>query len=185
MPNWQDALKIVLYDHLQTALVLEAYTIPMYLTAAYSIQDTNSEARKRIISQPGRSLCPLLSSNFISNVEIAKDEMFHLGLAGNMLCGIGGKPNLYNLTPEFPSTLFSTSLTLTLAPATKQTIQLFVDVSGSLPYISISRLRLLPQIEAPMTDEQNFGIEVLPTYKSIGEFYEGLQIRTFPTALSP
>ncbi|KAF8343249.1 ferritin-like-domain-containing protein [Amanita rubescens] len=122
MPNWQDALKIVLYDHLQTALVLEAYTIPII-------------------------------------IKIAKDEMFHLGLAGNMLCAIGGKPALYNSTPEFPSTLFSNNLTLTLAPATKETIKLFVDV------------------EAPMPDgKEDLSVEVLPTYKSIGEFYEGLEI---------
>ncbi len=121
----------------------------------------------------------------LSNVEIARDEMRHLGLAGNMLCAIGGKPTLYDLTPEFPSTLFSTSLNLTLAPATRETIKLFVDVSHSLPCVSISRLRLLLQVEAPASDWQEMKNQVLPTYQSIGEFYDGLEIRTFPTALSP
>jgi len=86
--------------------------------------------------------------------------MLHLGLAGNTLCAIGGTPRLYRNIPEFPADLFQTALKLTLNPAKKETIGLFMEV------------------EAPEPQHELFDLptEVLPTYKSIGEFYVGLEI---------
>jgi len=86
--------------------------------------------------------------------------MLHLGLAGNILCAIGGTPRLSSTIPEFPAVLFDTKLNLTMKPATKETIGLFVA------------------IEAPIVKHEPYsGIpEVLSTYKSIGDFYDGLQI---------
>jgi len=130
----------ILEQHLQTAITLELYTIPMYLFAAYSIKDENSEARDKII-------------------DVSREEMLHLGLAGNILNAIGGYPRLYGneYTPEFPRTLFYTNLRLNLKPAVQDTINLFMKV------------------EAPQEhwDYQRIG-GLLPGYESIGEFYKGL-----------
>ena len=55
--NMQDSFKTVLFDHLQTAMLIEMYTIPMYLFAGYSIKvlntdpnDPNNKARSTILS---------------------------------------------------------------------------------------------------------------------------------------
>ena len=76
--------------------------------------------------------CFLLNSDPITG--IAKDEMVHLGLAGNILCSIGGTPRLYGNTPEFPAELFYAKLKLNLKPASKETIGLFRDVRSLLLY---------------------------------------------------
>ncbi|KAG8908752.1 hypothetical protein FRB99_002990 [Tulasnella sp. 403] len=87
-PEWDklpidDALK-ELKQHLQTAVLIELYTIPLYLYAAYSIRD-NLPATRKII-------------------KITKQEMLHLGLSGNILCATGGTPRLFGdmYTPIYP-----------------------------------------------------------------------------------
>lgn len=59
--------------------------------------------------------------------------MLHLGLAGNVLCSIGGIPRLVgaDYTPTYPRLLFEVDLesTLTLRPASKSAIELFKRVT--------------------------------------------------------
>jgi rubrerythrin len=63
-----------LYEHLQAAIELEHATIPLYLTAAYSIKpEANDEARRIIMS-------------------VALQEMLHMTIACNVLNAIGGDP---------------------------------------------------------------------------------------------
>ncbi|TFK64360.1 hypothetical protein BDN72DRAFT_881553 [Pluteus cervinus] len=138
-PNWEkdpfpgvlDALKA----HLQTAVLLESYTIPMYLFAYYSIKDPDANAKKIL--------------------RISKEEMLHLGLAGNILRSIGGTPSLHQYAPEFPQELFYDKVKLNLKPATKETIETFVAVErpGKMP-----------------VDDDVYIL--LKDYKSIGEFYK-------------
>jgi len=63
-----------LYKYLQNAIELEHATIPLYLTAAFSIKPGfNSEARAIITS-------------------VANQEMLHMSIAANVLNAIGGNP---------------------------------------------------------------------------------------------
>ena len=41
----------VLKNHLQTAMLVELYTIPLYLFAAYSITSSSNDAAKKIIGE--------------------------------------------------------------------------------------------------------------------------------------
>ncbi|KAG8986921.1 hypothetical protein FRB90_003693 [Tulasnella sp. 427] len=120
-PNWADlpwneAVE-AMQSHLQTAVILELYTIPMYLYAAYSVNgDASSSAMQKIIS-------------------VVMQEMLHLGLAGNTLCAIGGTPRVYGdqYTPKYPRELFFEKLEMNLLPATKDTIKMFMEVEEPYP----------------------------------------------------
>ncbi|MFY0628984.1 MAG: hypothetical protein JXR05_01315 [Flavobacteriaceae bacterium] len=73
---------------LNTAVVLEFATIPIYLQAMWSIKDNNGEVAKSIRN-------------------IFQEEMLHMAMVCNMLVGIGEEPKIYD--PEnglkFPSGL--------------------------------------------------------------------------------
>ncbi|KAG8993010.1 hypothetical protein FRB90_000815 [Tulasnella sp. 427] len=144
-PNWHDqsleeALK-ALKDHLQTAVMLELCTIPLYLYAAYSLK--NQFSRYQIL-------------------HIVRQEMLHLGLAGNILCSIGGTPQLYgtDYMPEYPSDLFYSNgkVTFELAPGNKETVATFAAIERPAPPPSSTK--------APRS--------LLQGYSNIGQFYTGL-----------
>jgi len=136
-----------LKKHLQTALILELYTIPLYLFGWYSINKVESGDPKGVIR------------------TVSIDEMLHLALSGNILTAIGGSPKLYDtgnpsLIPQFPSKLFyEDAVDLSLRAATKPNIETFVLVEK--PY---------PPYE-PYPGPPN----PLPDYRSIGEFYEAVK----------
>ncbi|WP_405009416.1 ferritin-like protein [Kitasatospora sp. NBC_01539] len=71
---------------LQIAVELELATIPPYLCAWWSVRDRTSEAATLI-------------------ADIVHDEMFHMGLACNMLAAVGGTPRIYDAVPAYPSGL--------------------------------------------------------------------------------
>ncbi|GGV04875.1 membrane protein [Streptomyces albospinus] len=71
---------------LQAAIALELSTIPPYLCALWSIKKDGTDAGQRIQG-------------------IALDEMFHLGLACNMLSAVGGKPDIIAAVPKYPTKL--------------------------------------------------------------------------------
>jgi len=120
-----DLFRKIICNHLQTALILETYTIPMYLFAAYSIKTPNDD-KKKILA-------------------VSRDEMLHQGFVGNMISALGGTPRLYEYTPQFPRKLFYTELALDLKPASKDTIQLFVKVEAPEPtQIFLQQDTLLP-----------------------------------------
>ncbi len=78
----------VLKELLNSAVVLEFATIPIYLQAMWSIKDNNCEVAKSIRN-------------------IFQEEMLHMAMVCNMIAGIGGEPKIYD--PEnglkFPSGL--------------------------------------------------------------------------------
>src|SRR5262249_2013071 len=63
-----------LYNHVQGAIELEHATIPLYLTAAYSIKPGRSSQAQQII------------------LSVANQEMLHMTIACNVLNAIGGSP---------------------------------------------------------------------------------------------
>jgi len=140
-----------LKKHLQTAVILELYTIPLYLFGWYSINKV----------EPGGSLDP---KDVI--ITIAIDEMLHLALSGNILTAIGGSPKLYDpgnpsLIPQYPNKLFyQDKVDLSLRAATKPNTDTFVQVEAPYP----PRREPYPAPPNP-----------LPDYHSIGEFYEAVK----------
>lgn len=118
-----------LKEHLQTAVTVELYTLPIYLYAAYSIKDEGSQARKDIN-------CESTDTRWITQLTkifpaVVKQEMLHLGLVGNILCAIGGTPKLYGerFTPKFPFKIFRDDVEVHLDAATEGQIATFVRVS--------------------------------------------------------
>jgi hypothetical protein len=77
-----------LQNHVQWAIEIEHATIPPYLCAFYSLQDTSSNA-----------------AGIIQDVVV--EEMLHLALACNLLSAIGGSPTFNNpsFIPTYPSSL--------------------------------------------------------------------------------
>jgi len=92
-----------LYPHLQGAIQLEHSTIPVYLTALYSIKPGFMPEVRQILS------------------SVAIEEMLHLSIACNVLNAIGGQPVLSSpdFIPKYPGPLpmnINTSLRVHLAP---------------------------------------------------------------------
>lgn len=105
-----------------------------------------------------------------------------MGLAGNILCSIGGSPKVYGhgLTPSYPCRLFYENIALALKPATKDTIGTFVSVSlFSCYFMNCEDIETIPrerQIEKPeqpvwaLREDRH----ILSDYHSIGTFYRDL-----------
>ena len=114
----------LLKQTLQQAVELEFATIPLYLTALWSIKD---------------NLHPVAKS--IRNV--VQEEMLHLSLVSNMLASIGGKPKLYDPSDKglrFPTGLpggVHPELTLRLSGLTDDALEDFLEVELPLEEISI------------------------------------------------
>jgi hypothetical protein len=97
-----------LRGHLRLAMRIELSTVPLYLYALQSIEDPASDAARLIRS-------------------VVAEEMLHFALAANLLCAVGGEPNLVDaaLRPVYPSLLLNhvPPVTLNLAPATPDHIR--------------------------------------------------------------
>ena len=78
-----------LHRHVYAAMQLEHATIPLYLTALYSIV-------------PGKN-----SEGFHILRAVAVEEMLHLTLVCNLMNAIGGRPDLTmpGFTPNYPAYL--------------------------------------------------------------------------------
>lgn len=100
---------------LQQAIELEHSTIPLYLYALYSID----ESRNRLIAE-------ILSS-------VVVEEMLHMTLSSNVLNAIGGSPQIDKpgFIPTFPGPLpggVEAGLTFNLAPFSMTQLQAFIDL---------------------------------------------------------
>ncbi len=78
----------VLKELLNSAVVLEFATIPIYLQAMWTIKDNKCEVAKSIRN-------------------IFQEEMLHMAMVCNMIAGLGGEPKIYNTKERlsFPSGL--------------------------------------------------------------------------------
>lgn len=77
-----------LAEGLQAAIQLEMSIIPPYLYAAWSIDENADPSGTR------RDI-----------LEIAKEEMLHMGIACNLLVAIGGDPRIVQMAPSYPTRL--------------------------------------------------------------------------------
>ncbi|KAG8700174.1 hypothetical protein FRC11_013156 [Ceratobasidium sp. 423] len=124
--------------YLQTALMIEKCTIPLYLYALYSIDVTGSEDEQEAIKD-------------IST--IVKQEMLHLALVGNILTSVYGRPRLYGdpYVPTFPSEILYEGVPMELAPATQEQIQNFAQLEQPttppphVPFIFLSEYKSIGQ----------------------------------------
>ena len=73
-----------LQESLASAVQLELATIPTYLTAYWSVK--SGEVQQLIL-------------------EVVLQEMYHMGLAANLLTGIGGTPEITADAPVYPGPL--------------------------------------------------------------------------------
>ena len=97
-----------LAESLQAAIELEMSTIPPYLYAAWSIDPA---------ADPSGVQGTIL--------EIAKEEMLHMGIACNLLVSIGGQPKILQRAPRYPTRLpkdIHAGLPVALAPLTRELV---------------------------------------------------------------
>src|SRR5215472_9847765 len=72
-----------LHEALQSAISLEHSTLPLYLSAMFSLEVQNYPTYNAIRS-------------------VVMEEMVHMAIAANMLAAIGGSPRIEDLDPGFP-----------------------------------------------------------------------------------
>ncbi len=100
--------------HLQAAMELEHATIPVYLTALFSIREGANELPARIIR------------------SVVMEEMLHMTLVGNVLNAVGGSPVIAceKFIPNYPCPLpFSNgALQVGLLKFSPQALQMFLRI---------------------------------------------------------
>lgn len=130
-----------LRESLQAAIELEFATVPVYLCGMWSIRDDAAPARGAIRG-------------------IVIDEMFHMGLACNMLTTVGGVPRIdtADAVPKYPGPL----------------------PGGVRPWLRVSLAGLTKQVleETYMQIEYPEGGPIAffrgETFPTIGEFYDAI-----------
>lgn len=157
-----------LLDHLQKAVYLELWTIPLYLTAAYSLRVPGTNAQHPPALQPVRSpKNPNRSREqvaFNHVYSIAVQEMLHLELAGNLFNALfGARGHAPRFTGEwapryghFPPWIG---------------VQSPIELAG----VSAAQMSLLAAVETPepATDPAPDGPQ--DVYDSIGQFYKAIE----------
>lgn len=145
-----------LISYLDAAMALEHATIPVYLTAYYSIYSTTNSDAAHIIR------------------VAAVEEMLHLTLVANVMNAVGGSPDLTRpgFVPSFPAYLpdGEDDFTVDLRPFSKEAVETFCK---------IERPRKAPDPGSRLvrSDTGHHLLAGSPTaegmhFYSIGEFYE-------------
>ncbi len=137
--------------YIQRAIELELFTIPGYLSAYYSIDQSASEAAER-------SAAALLS--------IANEEMLHVLLLGNISIALGRSPTFTGKSaPSYPGRvpLARSADVIALGPATDATIRAFMKLE-------------LPITRSPYAEED---LPPMEHYETIGEAYSSIRCGLF------
>ena len=142
-----------LKKRIQLAIELELFTIPLYLTGVWSLKldasDTTGDIRSLIM-------------------QVALQEMLHMGLMCNLLVAVGGKPvlNHPDHLPRYPN--FPPGIDLPqpvkLEPFSRPTLNTFLRIEH-------------PQhapIKIPVLRAAAVGAPA-PKFKTIGDFYDSLK----------
>lgn len=100
---------------LQNAIELEHATIPLYLYALYSLDETKNAEIAEIID------------------SVVVEEMLHMTLASNILNAVGGSPNIDRpgFIPKYPGVLpggVQSDLTVGLAPFSMDQLDKFLEI---------------------------------------------------------
>lgn len=157
-----------LLDHLQKAVYLELWTIPLYLTAAYSLQVPGSDAQHpptltpvRSPKNPNRSREQLAFNNIYS---IAVQEMLHLELASNLFNAL------------FAAKGYSPKFTGEWAPSYAAFPPwIGVKLPVQLGPVNEAQMSLLAAVETPEPKVDPPANGPQPVYDSIGQFYKAIE----------
>jgi len=148
-----------LYEYLQGAIELEHATIPLYLTAAFSIKPGfNREARAIITS-------------------VANQEMLHMSIAANLLNAIGGRPVMDQpvFIPLFPGPLpmhIHEGLTASLQKVTRGLVyNVFMAIEEPERPIKLRVKQLM------LPTPESAGPPLPESYATIGEFYDAIKVK--------
>jgi ferritin-like protein len=147
-----------LYQYLQGAIELEHATIPLYLTAAFSIKPGFNSVARAIIT------------------SIANQEMLHMSIAANVLNAIGGRPVMDQpgFIPLFPGPLpmhIHEGLSASLQKATRGLVyNVFMAIEEPERPIKL-RVKQLSMLPAPAFA----GVAPPASYATIGEFYDAIK----------
>lgn len=112
-PDVEEGIRRLIVESLHNAVRLEFATIPLYLTALWSILDQAHPIAKSVRA-------------------VAHEEMLHLSLLCNLLVGLGEEPQLTgSMVPRFPAPLpggLHPELTLQLEGYCARSLDLFMEI---------------------------------------------------------
>lgn len=144
-----------LISYLDAALALEHATIPVYLTAYYSIRSTTNSDAAHVIR------------------VVAVEEMLHLTLVANVMNAVGGRPDLTRdgFVPDYPAPLpdGEDDFTVDLRPFSPEAIETFCKIERPAP-ANGSGSRLIPSTPGKASLTESPTAEGFRFF-SIGEFY--------------
>ena len=134
-----------LYPFLQAAIELELATIPLYLTAYFSLKPGANEEVGSLVR------------------SIVIEEMLHMVIAANVLNALGGDPRLDDPTvvPTYPGPLplgIDDAAVLHLAPMSMDQVEAFMGIEE-------------PEDPQEFPVAQRAEALGLPTFETIGSFY--------------
>ncbi|GAA2705894.1 ferritin-like domain-containing protein [Actinoplanes palleronii] len=145
-----------LIRYLDAALALEHATIPVYLTAYYSIHSTTNSDAAHIIR------------------VTAVEEMLHLTLVANVMNAVGGSPDLTRpgFVPSYPAYLpdGEDDFTVDLRPFSPEAVETFCKIERprKAPDPQARLMAVRPEESLLVGSPTASGIR----FYSIGEFYE-------------
>ena len=157
MKNPSSWIKSDLYSHLDHAIALELWTIPLYLTALYSIKGLKDLDSK---SQPE-------AANLIESVAI--QEMLHLEIVCNICNALGH-------APKFAPPNYDEKKGIPFIHPTKHVLPAeFIGYEVKPGALDENTLKLFCAIELPHPKKELiWDTEV--SYQSISEMYEALKL---------
>ncbi|MCV9928574.1 ferritin-like protein [Flavobacterium sp. LS1R49] len=137
-----------LFPLLQNAIELEHATIPPYLTALFSFKPNTETAIRSVIH------------------SIVIEEMLHMSIAANILNALGGEPHISNpnFVPDYP-----THLPMGISKG------LIVGIEKYSPDLVKNVFMEIEEPEDPLDLSKSFKANALPTFRTIGEFYQAIQ----------
>ncbi len=140
-----------LVDYLQLAIQIEHATLPLYLTALWSLKDA--------------------PNHFADLHTIAMQEMVHFGIVCNLLTAIGATPAIAPPTavlPSFPGKIPGLDLTAEFPG------DISLEPLSTFGADKFARAKLFMRIEQPENPPPlQISLEtIIPPFKTIGEFYD-------------
>lgn len=145
--------------YLHAAVQLEHATLPIYLTALYSIHSGSNPDAYHVLR------------------AVAVEEMLHLTLAANVLNAIGGSPDLTvaGFVPSYPGRLpdGEEDFEVGIGPFTKESLESFCRIERPTPApdpgsrVVASRPGFVSLLSSPLAPDLHF--------YSIGEFYAAIE----------
>jgi hypothetical protein len=148
-PSWTKAL---VQSHAQVAVAVELYTLPFYLTALTSLQET----------VPWN---PISTNIYNTILSVCMEEMLHLELAANLCLAVG-------TTPNFTAPIYGQPIPY-LDPDDPETGQ-YALVNAVLGPLNQTTLDTMLNIETPAEFEVKSHSTPNYPYGSIGEMYDAL-----------